>query len=142
MAALVASVVFQLSVTWSPAEIRAGVAVIWAVGAGAGGGAVAAGGGGCFFLQPATATKATNRSAGATTRKRRFNVGLLPRGVRITYPFYARTNRTAQFRTSRGPMELRAWFGLPNSLCLLQAVSGDRAIQLRHGNERICLASH
>lgn len=51
METLVASVVRQLRVTWSPAEIALGVALIFAVGAGAvAAGAVSAGGGGgCFF---------------------------------------------------------------------------------------------
>ena len=53
---VVASVVRQLSTTWSPAEMVEGVAVSWAVGAGeAAGGAVAGiGGDGCFLWQPAT----------------------------------------------------------------------------------------
>jgi len=76
---LVASVVCQLRVTWSPAVICEGVAVICAVGAGADGGAVTAGGGGCFFLQPATATKATSRTTGTRIRERRIKVWLLLR---------------------------------------------------------------
>jgi hypothetical protein len=76
--ALVASVVRQLSVTWSPAEIWLGVAVICAVGGTEVGGAVAAGGGGaCFFLQPATANKAISIIAGTKIRNRRFNALLL-----------------------------------------------------------------
>jgi uncharacterized membrane protein YfcA len=77
--ALVAFVLLQLSVTESPALMREGVALIEAVGAAVGAGGGAAGAGGCFFLQPAMATKATSRTAGAKTRILRFNWGLLSR---------------------------------------------------------------
>jgi hypothetical protein len=55
------------------------VAVICAVGAGmVTGGAVTAGGSGCFFLQPATATKATSRTTGTRMRLDPINGLLLP----------------------------------------------------------------
>jgi hypothetical protein len=61
----VAFKVFQCSSTGSPAFTEVGLALMSAVGAGvATGGAVAAGGGGAFFLQPATANKATKRNTG------------------------------------------------------------------------------
>jgi hypothetical protein len=59
-----------------------GVAVIFAMGAAA---VVAAGAvsafesGASFFLQPATATRATNRATGIRMRDRRFNGILLPK---------------------------------------------------------------
>jgi hypothetical protein len=42
------------------------------------GGAVTAGGSGCFFLQPATATKATSRTTGTRMRLDPINGLLLP----------------------------------------------------------------
>jgi hypothetical protein len=77
---VVASAVRQEITTWSPAEITDGVAVIWAVGAGAvaTGGAVTGAGGASFFLQPATATNATSNTAGIKMREREFNGLLLP----------------------------------------------------------------
>jgi len=70
----------QERTTWSPAEITDGVAVIWAVGAGPvdTGGAVEGAGGASFFLQPATATNATSKTAGIKMRMREFNGLLLP----------------------------------------------------------------
>ena len=72
-----AFVVLQVSTTGSPAVITVGEAVIFAVGAGTTtGGAVGADGGAIFFLQPATATKATSSTTGTRIRLRRSN-GLL-----------------------------------------------------------------
>src|SRR5579885_2571818 len=76
METLVASEVRQVSTTWSPAETADGVAVIWAVGAGAvAGGAVSAGmGGAAFFLwHPATVNMVTSRTTGTKTRLKCFN---------------------------------------------------------------------
>jgi len=73
MDALVASVVFHVSVTWSPAEMDSGCAEILAVGAGAAGGGVAGGGGGVFFLQPEMATKAKTSKTADRIRAQRFN---------------------------------------------------------------------
>lgn len=81
----VASVVFQESCTWSPAEITVGEAVNCAVGAGAaaGGGAASGGGNGCFFLHPETATKAASRTTGTRIRLRIFNFVLLPEMLNV-----------------------------------------------------------
>jgi hypothetical protein len=77
--ALLASVVRQVSTTWSPAETTVGVAVICAVGAGTTTGGGGAGGGGTtFFLQPATVTRAKSNATGTRMRLRVFNVWLLP----------------------------------------------------------------
>jgi hypothetical protein len=89
---VVASDVRQERTTWSPAEITEGVAVICAVGAGAEevGGAVIGAGGASFFLQPATATNATSKTAGTKIREREFNGLLLPKfeiGVQTVWDF-------------------------------------------------------
>ena len=85
----VAFVVRQLNCTWSPAEITVGVAVSCAVGAPtATGGASAGGGNGAaFFLQPATAIKATNKTIGTRIRLRWFNGMLLLRCKSFTWRY-------------------------------------------------------
>ena len=85
MEALVALVVRQVRTTWSPAVIRVGVAVISAVGAGVTtGGGGGAGGGTGFFLQPATATRATSNATGTSKRFRMFKGLLLPQSQTVS----------------------------------------------------------
>lgn len=75
----VASMVRQLSCTWSPAEITVGEAFNTAVGAGAeeGGGAVSSAAGGCFFLQPGNIAKVSSSAKETKTDFRKFNGVLL-----------------------------------------------------------------
>src|ERR1700738_1005031 len=82
METVVASVVRQVSTTWSPAVMLEGGAVSCAVGAGAvvGGGAVSTGGSGfCFFLQPAAPIRTMRSKTGTKKRKICFKMSLLLR---------------------------------------------------------------
>jgi hypothetical protein len=84
METVVASVVCQLSCTWSPAATCAGVALNCAVGAGAIAAGAVSEAGTCFgfFPQPATVIKATRRTTGTKIRLSRFN-GLLLWGIKF-----------------------------------------------------------
>jgi hypothetical protein len=98
------------------------------VGAGVAGGAVAAGGGGCFFLQPATATRATSSTTGMKTRKRRFNALLLLQFQDdITILCLCSTGRTAS------QQYMRMYMGRANSIVRNCAVVfGRRRIRFAH----------